>query len=193
MATTLSGCRKSPLAHRGVDRRSSDRRLAFAEDPTPAPAKYGPSMLVLPVPGTPLSAETIEERTTKTPDGTSQTEFLTTKIFRDAAGRMRTEQNLEDTNRESASIMIIVYREACTMAVLVPVEKWLPGFEAGSGGPVKYYDLRLTANHGTRRKVYQEREPGQADHRDGIEYTGNRTTTTSPGGSKNSGNLKNWG
>jgi hypothetical protein len=53
--------------------------------------------MVLPTPGVPLSAETIEEYVSKNPDGTSATETNKTKYYRDAAGRMRSEIEMQDS------------------------------------------------------------------------------------------------
>jgi len=53
--------------------------------------------MVLPIPGVPLSVETIEEYVTKNPDGSSATVINKTKYYRDAAGRMRSEIEMKDS------------------------------------------------------------------------------------------------
>jgi hypothetical protein len=53
--------------------------------------------MVFPIPGVPLSAESIEEYVTKNPDGTSATVIHKTKYYRDASGRMRSEIEMQDS------------------------------------------------------------------------------------------------
>ncbi len=77
----------------------------FAQTPSPKPAQQIPPVtMVLPVAGAPLSVEIVEERTTKLPDGTSKTEVLTSKVYRDGAGRMRIEMEVPGDSGESEAV-----------------------------------------------------------------------------------------
>src|ERR1700683_2637394 len=79
-----------------------------AQTPSPKPAqRIPPVTMVLPVAGAPLSVEIVEERTTKLSDGTSKTEVLTSKVYRDGAGRMRTEMEIVGDSGESTVIAVI--------------------------------------------------------------------------------------
>jgi hypothetical protein len=64
--------------------------------------------LVLPITGVPLSVETMEERVTKNPDGTSSEEVERTKVFRDAAGRMRSEMEIPDPTDGPVQLIMLV-------------------------------------------------------------------------------------
>jgi hypothetical protein len=101
---------------------------ALAQNPTP-PHSQGitPALLVLPVSGPPLSAETVEERTTKLPDGTSKTTVTTSKVFRDADGRMRIEMNIDGP--ESVPIVQIMDRLDGFMAILIPQQRMAARFQ----------------------------------------------------------------
>src|SRR5438105_12094356 len=54
-------------------------------------ARPGPADLVLPLPGSPISVEQLEERTHTLADGTSTVESTTVKVYRDSSGRLRIE------------------------------------------------------------------------------------------------------
>ncbi len=77
--------------------------------------------MVLAVAGAPLSVEIVEQRATKLPDGTSKTEVLTSKVYRDGAGRMRTEMEEVGANGESAVIVNLFNKPDGFMAILLPV------------------------------------------------------------------------
>jgi len=78
--------------------------------------------LVLPVPGAPLSAEVVEEHTTKLADGTSRTEVNVSKVYRDAAGRLRDEHKL-DGSEGPEEIVTITNQPDGFLVLLVPSEK----------------------------------------------------------------------
>ena len=138
--------------------------------------------LVLPMPGAPLSAEITEERITKLPDGTSKTEVTTSKAYRDGAGRLRTEMDIASPSGPSAAVSIYNMPDGF-MAIMVPVEKIAGrfrfpnedrskmGFGYGSPGPA------ITA---PGKRTYKTEDLGSQTI-DGIEYQGNRTTTTVEG------------
>jgi hypothetical protein len=136
---------------------------------------------VLPVSGVPLSAETIEERTTKLPDGTTKTEVLTSKAFRDAAGRMRIEMNIDGPNGERTPMVQIIDRAAGFMAILVPEEEMaariqFPKQDPSSPGGIAFLGGPLIMVPGT--KSFKTESIGKQTI-DGIEYEGERTTATS--------------
>jgi len=62
------------------------------------------SNLALPIAGVPIVFESIEEHTSKLADGTLKTEVATTKTYRDSAGRMRIERNV---NFSGGSVFLI--------------------------------------------------------------------------------------
>ena len=155
--------------------------IALAQTPASQPTQgITPATLVLPGSGAPLSAETVEERTTKLPDGTSKTDVLTSKVFRDADGRMRMEMNIEGPNRESAPMIQILDRPDGFMAILVPEQRMAARFEfpksGDAGFAVSFLGDPLIRVPG-KKSVKTEKLGTQTI--DGIEYEGERTTTTS--------------
>jgi PHD/YefM family antitoxin component YafN of YafNO toxin-antitoxin module len=48
---------------------------------------------VFPNPGAPISAEQVEERMRRLPDGAASTEMITSKVYRDSSGRLRIESD----------------------------------------------------------------------------------------------------
>src|ERR1035437_6753825 len=73
--------------------------LASAQTPE-RPAR-SPTMAVYPVTSLPLSLEQIEERTRTLPDGRSDTEVIKWTVYRDSAGRIRTETSMPGPSGES--------------------------------------------------------------------------------------------
>jgi len=71
-----------------------------------APGRERASLL-LPIAGAPLSAETTEEFVTKNADGTSSNEIATTKEYRDAAGRLRSEWEARDASGGPVIVILI--------------------------------------------------------------------------------------
>jgi PHD/YefM family antitoxin component YafN of YafNO toxin-antitoxin module len=57
--------------------------------------RAGPVGLVFPNPGAPISAEQVEERRHRLPDGTTRTETVTSQVYRDSSGRLRIESDME--------------------------------------------------------------------------------------------------
>jgi hypothetical protein len=78
----------------------------------------GPVGLILPVPGSPLSADQIEERIQTTSEGISTTEIVKSKTFRDSAGRMRFESSIPGPRGESIPIVSLVDPVAHFAAIL---------------------------------------------------------------------------
>lgn len=155
---------------------------AMAQDPA-RPEKPGKTLagLVLPVAGAPLLAEMVEERMTKFSDGTSEAEVIPSKIFRDAEGRMRTETSLTDGDGKSMLLVQIMDRAAGFMAMLVPSEKQgarflFPKQDSSQRVGLAFFGGPLIMVRG-EKDVKNENLGKQTI--DGIEYEGERITTTS--------------
>jgi len=153
----------------------------LAQTPPPKQSNtVGPSMLVMPKAAVPLSAEIVEERTTKLPDGTSKTETLTGKVYRDADSRMRIETRVQGPNDESTPAVQIIDAADGFMAILIPQEKMAVRIQMPKQDPSKLGVARL-GNPLIRvpgKKSFKSEELGKQTI-DGIEYEGRRTTTTS--------------
>jgi hypothetical protein len=156
----------------------------FAQAPSPKPVqRIPPVTMVLPVAGAPLSVDIVEERITKLPDGTSKTETLTSKVYRDGAGRMRTETEVVGDSGESTAIVIIFNKPDGFMAMLVPAEKGGGRFllskkqQSEGGFGFTTIDPLITA-HG--KKTSKTESLGKQTI-EGIEFEGARTTTTVEG------------
>ena len=135
--------------------------------------------LVLPYLGVPLSAEITEERVTKLPDGTSKTEVITSKAYRDGAGRLRTEMDITSQSGDPPGIVIFNIPDGF-MAVLIPGEK------AGERFQFPNQD-RSKIGFGYAQPGPQITAPGKKTSKtenlgkqtfDGVEYEGTRITTT---------------
>ena len=124
--------------------------------------------------------EIVEERTTKLPDGTSKTEVLTSKVYRDGAGRMRTETEVIGDSGESTVIAIIFNKPDGFMAMLVPAEK-------GGGRFLFSKKQQSEAGYGFTTIEPLIKVPGKKTSKseslgkqtiEGVEFEGTRTTTT---------------
>lgn len=153
----------------------------LAQTPSPKPSNtFGPQMLVMPRAGVPLSAEIVEERITKLPDGTTKTETLTSKVYRDADSRMRIETSIPGPNGESTPAVQIIDPADGFMAILIPIEKMAARFRFPKQDPSKLGVARM-GNPLIRvpgKKSFKSENIGKQTI-DGIEYEGGRTTTTS--------------
>src|SRR5271166_2098120 len=135
--------------------------------------------LVLPYLGVPLSAEITEERKTKLPDGTWKTEVITSKAFRDGAGRLRTDMDIASHSGESATAVIFNMPDGF-MAALIPGEKVAGRFQFPNEDRSKmgfgYSQPGPQITAAGKRTTKTENLGKQTI--DGIEYEGTRTTTT---------------
>jgi hypothetical protein len=156
----------------------------FAQTPSQKQVqRIPPVTMVLPVAGFPLSVDIVEERTTKLPDGTSKAEVLTSKVYRDGAGRMRTETRVIGDSCEPMTIIQLFNKPDGFVAILVPAEKAGGRFllskkqqsEAGYGFTT--IDPLSTA-HG--KKTSKTQGLGKQTI-EGVEFDGSRTTTTVDG------------
>ncbi len=83
------------------------------------PVKARPVGLVFALPGGPLSAQQVEERTSTFPDGTSSTETLVSQIYRDSAGRIRIEWRMQGIHGESFGIVDLIDPVAYSIVTLL--------------------------------------------------------------------------
>jgi hypothetical protein len=192
MMPPVVGCTLVVTQRMPADKRRLTRMLSLvlistallAQTPSPKLVqRIEPAAMVFPVAGAPLSVEIVEERTTKLANGTSKTEVLTSKIYRDGAGRMRTETEVAGANGESMVIVSLLNRPDGFMAILVPAEKGggrLPlskkqqsegGFGFPATGPLITESGKKTSKSESLGKQTIE----------GIEFKGTRTTTAVDG------------
>src|SRR3977135_1266105 len=82
-----------------------------------APARTR-STLVLPITGVPLSVETIEDYVIKDPDGTYTQAADKNRVYRDAAGRMRSEMEIADPTDGPVELIMLVDPAEGFIAVL---------------------------------------------------------------------------
>ena len=137
--------------------------------------------MVLPIPGVPLSVETVEEYVTKNADGTSATEINKTKYYRDAAGRMRSEMEMRDSGGGTLVWVVLDDSVDGFVAILEAEAKIAhrakfpkpssPGHWAISFGP----NGLVGVTGKTTRKTEDLGKQGIG----GVECAGTRTTTTS--------------
>ncbi len=143
-----------------------------------APARTQ-STLVLPIPGVPLSVETIEEYVTKNPDGTSTHAADKTRVYRDAAGRMRSEMEIADPTEGPIELITLVDPVEGFIAVLETSNKIAHRmkYQTGSGLGISMGGGRGLSDVPGKKTRKTENLGKQAI--DTIEYEGNRTTTKS--------------
>jgi hypothetical protein len=153
------------------------------------------SNLALPISGVPFALETIEEYTTRLPDGTAKRDVGTVKTYRDAMGRMRIERNVDSPDGPVPMIQIFDYEEGF-MALLdtgskiahrvtIPKKPEHPGAQPRFmilGGP-------LVALSG-EKKSSAERLGSQTIA--GAEFEGHRLTTTIEGEPSLVGIQEHW-
>jgi hypothetical protein len=143
-----------------------------------APARTR-STLVLPIKGVPLSVETIEEYVTKNPDGTSTRTADKNKVYRDAAGRMRSEMEIADPTDGPVELIMLVDPVDGFIAVLETSNKIAHRmkYQTGSSGiAITFAGRGLIDVPGT--KTHKTEALGKQII-DTIEYEGSRMTTTS--------------
>lgn len=83
----------------------------------------GPVGAVLPMPGAPLSAQQVEERSQISSDGTVTTDIVTSQIYRDSAGRVRVDWYLEDGAGGRCGIAYLLDPVGYSFTILSPEQK----------------------------------------------------------------------
>ena len=152
--------------------------LASAQTPE-RPAR-SPTMAVYPVTSLPLSLEQIEERTRTLPDGRSDTEVIKWTVYRDSAGRIRTETSMPGPSGESYVSAHIVDPVAGSVVVLLVSEKLavrnqMPESQAQS------YRVATRKERLPKEKWAKGTEDLGTRMIDGIEAFGTRFTPSSEG------------
>jgi hypothetical protein len=137
--------------------------------------------MVLPIPGVPLSAETIEEYVTKNPDGTSATEINKTKYYRDAAGRMRSEMEMHDSATGTLVWVVLDDSSDGFVAILETEAKIAhrAKFPKPSSPGDWFIGLGTNGLVGVTGKITRKTEDLGKQSIGGVECAGTRTTTTS--------------
>jgi hypothetical protein len=143
-------------------------------------AKSSPPTMVMPITGVPLSVETIGEHITKNPDGTSITGIGKTRVYRDAAGRMRLEMEFPDPSGEPLMIQladpvdgfIAVLETPAKIAHRLKFPKTDPflglAMQIGGQGLINVPGTKTRKTENLGKQTIE-----------GIEFGGSRTTTTS--------------
>jgi hypothetical protein len=143
-----------------------------------SPARMGPRGMVFPVSGAPITLEQVEERTRTLADGTTDTEILRQKIYRDSVGRMRIEETVNDPSDKSLVLVCLIDPSPLSIVVLTPdktAARLLPPKDVDRAG-LALPSLLQELPHGNwewktenlgRRKI------------EGIDFEGSRLTRTS--------------
>jgi len=141
-------------------------------------AKPSPPAMLLPFPRGPLSIESVTEYVTKNPDGTSTSGIEKMKVYRDAAGRFRSEMEMPDQLGGTLQMIFLADPvEGFIAAIDIPRKiahrlKGLPGGGLGiSSGPTGLITVPGKKTQKTEKLGTQTIE--------GVEFEGTRTTTTS--------------
>jgi hypothetical protein len=142
--------------------------------PHPRPS----DQLVVPLPGAPLSLEQVVEHTFKLPDGKSKTDVRKSKVYRDAAGRMRIERSATGPSGEPVPL-IQIYDSVAGFAVFLTPDfvahriVGIPKVEPQPGGRLAFFGSPVPMA-GNRRTETLERRMIE-----GIDCEGWRATGTS--------------
>ena len=140
--------------------------------------KPNPPTIVLPMPGAPLSVEAIVDYVTDYPDGTSTSAMTNTKIYRDAAGRMRVEMELLDNSGDPFRAILLFDRVDGFIATLETSRKIAHRQKISSGG-VFVISMGGKGLVNVRGDKTQKSEILGKQTIDAVEYVGTRITTTS--------------
>ena len=137
--------------------------------------------MVLPIPGVPLSAESIEEYVTKNPDGISATVINKTKYYRDAAGRMRSEIEMQDSATGTSVWVVLDDSIDGFIAILETEAKVAHRAKFSKPSSPGEWGIGLGPNGlvGVSGKTTRKTEDMEKQSIAGVECTGSRTITTS--------------
>lgn len=137
-----------------------------------------PPTMVLPTPGVPLSVETVEEWVMKNPDGTSTSRIDKTKVYRDAAGRMRMEMEVSDSAGGTLELIVLADPVEGFIAAIETPRKIAHRAKSSPGGGflISMGGENLVDVPGTKTR---KTEPLGKHTIDTIECEGTRMTTTS--------------
>jgi hypothetical protein len=137
--------------------------------------------MVLPIPGVPLSAETIEEYVTKDPDGTSTSRIDKNKVYRDAAGRLRREWEVRDAFGDPLVMILLADPVEGFVAILETSTKIAHRVQGPKTGPRGGIGISLgpAGLVGVTGKTTRKAEDLGKQTIEEVEFEGIRTTTTS--------------
>lgn len=140
-----------------------------------------PPTMVLPIPRGPLSVETIAEFVTKDPDGTSTSRIDKNKVYRDGAGRLRSEMEVRDAFGGPSIVILLADPVEGFVAVLETSTKIAHRVQGPKTGPRGEIGIS-SGPTGLMRvpgKKTQKTENLGTETIEGVEFEGTRTTTTS--------------
>ena len=144
-----------------------------------SPARNGLRGMVFPVSGAPITLEEVEERTRTLPDGTTDTEILREKIYRNSSGRLRMEETIGDPSNKSLVLVYLIDPSPLSIVLLTPdkiAARLLPPKNVDRAGLVL-------------PSLLQELPPGNWEWKtenlgsrtiEGIAFEGTRVTRTAP-------------
>src|SRR5215471_5453029 len=144
-----------------------------------SPARVGPRGMVFPLSAAPITLEEVEERTRTLPDGTTDTETLREKIYRDSSGRMRMEETVNVPSNKSIVLVYLIDPSPLSIVLLTP-DKIAARLLAPKD--VNQVGLALPS-------LLQELPPGNWEWKtenlgrrkiEGIDFEGSRVTRSSP-------------
>jgi hypothetical protein len=135
----------------------------------------------LPIPGVPLSAESIEEYVTKNPDGTSVVTINKTRYYRDAAGRMRSEIEMQDSSAMTVVWVVLDDSIDGSVAILETQAKIAhrAKFSKPSSPGEWFVGMGPNGLVGVSGKMTRKVEDLGKQSIGGVECASTRTTTTS--------------
>ena len=141
------------------------------------PAVSHPTM-VRPIPGVPISVESIEQYVTKKPDGTSSSGTRTIKFLRDDAGRMRIEMQLPQAFGDPVLVIQIANPVDGYLAILETPARIAHRITIPKAGGIAM-SLGPNGLAGVSGSKTRKNEDLGKQTIEGMEFTGSRTTTTS--------------
>jgi hypothetical protein len=154
--------------------------------------RQGASGLVIPIVGVPLSLDQEEQRTRILPDGSSEHEAIKSKVYRDSAGRIRTDSTITDQSGKVSSVATIV--DPVTRSVVTVLDAQRIAIRMTMPNDGRPFGLALPT-------VEQTIPPGDYDIKKedlgkrtilGIECEGSRITQTSTNASSLVVVLERW-
>jgi hypothetical protein len=150
--------------------------VASAQAPAPSRAA-----LVLPIPGAPLSVETVHEWVMRNLDGTSTSGNEKTTEYRDAAGKLRSEWEVRDAFGGPVSMILLADSAEGSIVVLETSAKIAHRLQAPKTGPRGFVSISSgpTGLMTVPGKKTQKTENLGTRNIEGVEFEGARTTTTS--------------
>lgn len=139
----------------------------------------GPIAMVSAMPGSPILAEQSEERTSVTSEGKSISETVTSKVYRDRAGRLRLEWQVLDSNHRLSSRVAYVLDVVAGSSYMLLIDT-KTGLHMGDAAEAGSFPVGLAGiGHPLPERKWQEKRQ-QLGKRDiqGIEAEGTQVSRT---------------